>query len=581
MKKEDLAVTVTEKGTLESVDNKDIVCKVRAGAKGYATSINWVIDDGTLVKKDQLVMLLDDSDLQDKRRDQKIKVDVAETAKETADNQLKITTQECERLVNDQESVLRIAVNALNKFIGLGFDPARTAAAGVVGVAGALTEGGDYKRQVDDATGKVRLAESDVEQSRERSAWADRMVKMKYMSPAQAQAERSKLESNMENLRSLQAVRTLLLDHDRQNLLDTLRSAVDNAQKLLDQRKLEALTKVAQADSDRRSKTSVLNQEQEKLKDFEDQIKECRIHAPQEGMVVYFKQESNRFSSNASALIEQGAQVKEGQKMIRIPDLKRMQVNTKVHEAMVARIRGDVRRPTGFFEAVRAAFAVNPDPLTALVSQSDPYQEALGERYRHMAFTLDRPGQGATVRVDAMPDRVLSAHVRTVAAIASQADMMASDVKVYSTLVRIDDDIEGLKPDMTAEVTIKVDAAREQVLAVPLQAVVGGAEMGAARKLWVRTADGGYEERDVKLGLANEKMVEVAEGLTEGDEVVLNPKVLAGDKSKTRDAAAEAAKGGSPDGEKGGDPSKAGKKGRGKRPPGAGGPPAGGGPLPG
>ena len=33
-------------------------------------------------------------------------------------------------------------------------------------------------------------------------------------------------------------------------------------------------------------------------------------------------------------------------------------------------------------------------------------------------------------------------------------------------------------------------------------------------------------------------MVEVREGLGEGDEVVLNPKVLLGDKAKTRDGAA-------------------------------------------
>ena len=61
-------------------------------------------------------------------------------------------------------------------------------------------------------------------------------------------------------------------------------------------------------------------------------------------MVVYFKNESNRFSSSSNqGLIEQGAQVKEGQKLLRIPNLLRMQVNTKVHEAMVARIKGDVR----------------------------------------------------------------------------------------------------------------------------------------------------------------------------------------------------------------------------------------------
>src|SRR5205814_609538 len=35
LKKEPLNVTVTEKGTLESADNRDLICKVRAGNKGF------------------------------------------------------------------------------------------------------------------------------------------------------------------------------------------------------------------------------------------------------------------------------------------------------------------------------------------------------------------------------------------------------------------------------------------------------------------------------------------------------------------------------------------------------------------
>ena len=51
--------------------------------------------------------------------------------------------------------------------------PAEAPTAAVIGVPAALTEGGDYKRQLDDLTGKVRLADSDVEQYREIAAWAD------------------------------------------------------------------------------------------------------------------------------------------------------------------------------------------------------------------------------------------------------------------------------------------------------------------------------------------------------------------------------------------------------------------------
>ena len=63
--------------------------------------------------------------------------------------------------------------------------------------------------------------------------------------------------------------------------------------------------------------------------------------------------------------------------------------------------------------------------------------------------------------------------------------------------------------------------------------------MGATREVYVKTASG-YERKPVTLGLYNEKMVEVRDGLAEGDEVVINPKVLLGDaKTRTRDGGGE------------------------------------------
>ena len=49
----DLNVTLTEQGTLESFDNTEIKCEVRG-----AGTINWVIENGTQVKRgDELVRL--------------------------------------------------------------------------------------------------------------------------------------------------------------------------------------------------------------------------------------------------------------------------------------------------------------------------------------------------------------------------------------------------------------------------------------------------------------------------------------------------------------------------------------------
>src|SRR5207245_3702330 len=68
----------------------------------------------------------------------------------------------------------------------------------------------------------------------------------------------------------------------------------------------------------------------------------------------------------------------------------------------------------------------------------------------------------------------------------------------------------------------------------PIQGVVGGPELGATRSVFVKGPNGQPEERAIKVGLINEKMAEIREGLKEGEEVVLNPRVLVGDKMKTR-----------------------------------------------
>jgi hypothetical protein len=49
VKKEVLRLTIVERGNLESAENSDITCRVKAKTQGgtIASTIKWVIDDGT------------------------------------------------------------------------------------------------------------------------------------------------------------------------------------------------------------------------------------------------------------------------------------------------------------------------------------------------------------------------------------------------------------------------------------------------------------------------------------------------------------------------------------------------------
>jgi hypothetical protein len=230
---------------------------------------------------------------------------------------------------------------------------------------------------------------------------------------------------------------------------------------------------------------------------------------------------------------------------------------------MVSRLRGDDRRSTGIHESVRAGLLMHPDPLTRLLGNHEEIFETHRTRYTDKEYYLASSGQHARIRVDAFPDRPLKGHVRTVATVAS-SDFFSSDVKVYQTVVSIDDAFTSLKPGMSAEVTIHVDNTLENIIALPVQAIIGGAESGRTRKIYVMTSSG-PQEREIVVGLSNEKMAEVREGLQVGEQVIMNPKAIVGNSVKTREDVAEKnakgggsgkGKGGPPSGGKGGPPAK-------------------------
>ncbi|HEY1376027.1 MAG TPA: hypothetical protein VGF55_04505, partial [Gemmataceae bacterium] len=514
-KYEPLNLTVVERGALESADNREVTCRVKAGSKATALNIKWVIDDGAQVKAGDPLMEIDDSPLVDALKAEKILYDQAKAAWIAAEENYKIAVSQNESDIKTTEVNLQLKRIDLKNFLEGAF-PA------------------DLKAK----QGAIKIAESNVEQQRDRAAWAERMVKKGYQTVSQAQAEQAKLESFEIDMAKAQEDLRVLTDpvFGTKRLTETDKSnAVAEAERALARTKIQAVAKEVQADSDRQAKKAVFLQEQDKYDDIEQQIRNCVITSPQDGMVVYYVSEQSRYGSGSSqSIIAQGEPVKEGQKLMRIPDLRRMLVNTKIHEAMISRIRGDVWKPTGFTDALRCALFMNPDGLSRMVSLHA--MPELKERYRDREMEKVEDGMKATVRVDAFPDRTLQGHVKTVATVASQQDWMSADVKVYQTMIAIDESLEGLKPGMSAEVTIHVQSAGEHVLTVPIQAIVGGSELGRSRKVYVLTPDG-PQERTIVVGLANEKVAEVKEGLQEGEEVILNPKVLLGDRAKTRQPA--------------------------------------------
>lgn len=467
VRREKLEMTIVERGALESAKNADIVCLVKSGTKGssFATTIKSLIDDGSVVNKGDILMELDKSGLEDQLKAHEIVLTQADADVKQAQEKLTIEESQNKSDIKTAEVAIELAEIVLKKYLE-----------------------GDYLQLIRDIKGRKSIAESDLEMVRERAAWADRMVKKGYLSESQARSEKARLSSAELALLKVEEELRVLNEFEKQRAEKDLVSKLEEARRALDRVQTQAKAKRSQAVTELETKQKLLEQAQKRQKEIEGEIANCTVIAPQEGMVVYFVNEISRSgSSSRTSIIAQGEPVSEGQKMMRIPDLKHMQVNVKVHEAMVSRV-------------------------------------AVGHQ--------------ASIRVDAFPTKVLRGYVKSVATVASQADFFSSDVKVYQTMVAIEGELPGIKPGMSAEVTIEVDKAVENVVAIPIQAIVGGTDLGRNRKCFVLTPTG-PQERDIVIGISNDRMAEVKLGLNEGEEVVINPKALVGDKVKTRQAAVE------------------------------------------
>ena len=81
---------------------------------------------------------------------------------------------------------------------------------------------------------------------------------------------------------------------------------------------------------------------------------------------------------------------------------------------------------------------------------------------------------------------------------------------------------------MTAQVEILVTEL-DDVLSVPVQAVL---RYDGKDHVAVKKPDGGFEWRDVDLGISNDKLVEVKHGIQSGEIVAFNPLSLMSDEEK-------------------------------------------------
>jgi multidrug resistance efflux pump len=434
-------------GDLEPVETSDIICRVRARAHNstLATTIKWIIADGALVNKGQLLVQLDDGGLQEQLLAERILRDQAGFDVEQAQADHRLLLGQTDTDIEAARTAVALARITLKKYLQAEFPQAR-----------------------EDINNRI-------EQARERVAYSDRMVKKGFLSRSQAVADRQALDRVAAELR--------VLPYTRQQTETDLRGKLAEAERTLFRVQKEARTRALQAVQNILVKQQVFQDHESRIHEIEREIRKCTLTAPREGQVVYYSSPQNKWGAGAQqSVIAQGEPVREGQLLMRLPNFSRMQVQVPIHEALINQVQVGAR---------------------------------------------------ALVRLPAYPGRVFRGHVKQIAGTSSMFRHRIANVVIFQTTVVIDDPFDHFKPNMTARVTIQPEHVPDQILAVPVEAIVSSPERGNHCTCFVDTPDG-PEERDIVVGLSNDRIAEVRFGLEEGEEVILEPDSVLADKKPPR-----------------------------------------------
>ncbi len=470
----DLVITVTESGSIKARNSIDIKSQV----EGRVTIIN-IVPEGTFITQEdvnngKILAELDSSKLKEQLTQREIDYASAEASylesKENYDIQLKQNESDIEAA----KLKVKFALMDFKKYLGQVLTGQIVAdmnegAESITGLASLVNHSqlsGEALQKRTELEDSIILAEARYIQATDDLEWTKKLYEKKYV--AASKLRQDELDKQSLEIRMKQAETNLQLFklYDFPKQAEKLLSDHKESRRELDRTYARARSKLTQADAKLKSTESRFNSRKDRLNKTKKQIEFCIIKAPAAGQVVYGSSTMDRYR-RSSNLIEQGADVRERQKIISIPDPSEMKVEIKVHEIWIDKIK---------------------------ISQK------------------------AKITIAAFPDDMFTGEILKKAPLADPENWLNPELKVYSTDVSIEGTNMSIKTGMTAKVVITINELND-VLSVPIQSVI----TVEGQKVCFILTDNGTERRDVETGLFNDNFVEIKNGLEVGEKVLLNP----------------------------------------------------------
>jgi len=306
-----LTLSVLEAGTIKA--REQIILKNELEGR---TQILTLIEEGTRVKKGDLLVELDGAALTDSKIDQEIATMNSEALYIGAKEGLAVIKNQAQSDIDLAILTLKFAEQDLKQY-----------------------EEGQFPNDQTAAQNEIDLAQKELERAQDTFNWSETLYAEKYISETEYKADKITLQSMKNKVELTNNDFKFLSDYTYHRQIDQLTSDVKQAEMALERAQAKARADVIQAEADLKAKEAEYQREQAKLDKIKDQLTKTTILAPADGLAIYATTAQRGHHRGNQEPLDKGQEVHERQELIYLPTADSSRVEVDIHEASLKKLQ--------------------------------------------------------------------------------------------------------------------------------------------------------------------------------------------------------------------------------------------------
>ncbi len=309
-KKGDLQISVSETGTIKPRSRVVVRNELESSA-----TITFLVDEGAVVKKGDLLVTFDPTELDDELINQEINLQNAEASYISAEEKLAVAKNQADSDKEQAQLTLEFANMDLEKYIAK-----------------------EYPNQLSEANQSIFLAEEELKRANKTLESSKELLKEEYISQTEFDADQLAQKQKESRVQIAKNDLELLEKYTNIRKKAELESDVRQAKMALDRTNRKARADITQAQADLKAKEAQYKRQQDRYDRLKEQLSKTKLYAPEDGMVIYQTSMDDRRWRDNSEPLEVGQEIRGREEIIYLPTAETTKADIEVHETAMKKI---------------------------------------------------------------------------------------------------------------------------------------------------------------------------------------------------------------------------------------------------